>query len=92
MHAVVVAVKIDPEQSDASRTVLKNEVVPRVSQAPGFSSGYWTAADDQTNGLSMVLFDTKDNAQAAANMVSTMPLAPGVTIDSVEVREVVAQA
>lgn len=92
MYAIVVAVKIEPDQADASRTVLENEVVPRVSQAPGFSSGYWTVADDQTNGLSMVLFDTKDNAEAAAKMARSMPTPPGVTIDRVEVREVVAQA
>jgi hypothetical protein len=40
----------------------------------------------------MVLFDTKDNAEAAANMARNMPLPPGVTIDRVEIREVVAQA
>jgi len=92
MYAVVVTVKIEPDQADASRTVLENEVVPRVAQAPGFSSGYWTSADDQTNGLSMVLFDTKDNAEAAANMARSMPVPPGVTLDRIEVREVVAQA
>ena len=91
MHAVVVAVKIEPDQADASRTVLENEVVRRVSQAPGFSSGYWTAANDQTNGLSMVLFDTKNNAEAAANMARSMPLPPEVTTDRIEVRGVVAQ-
>lgn len=92
MHAVVVTVRIEPEQAEASRTVLENEIVPRVSQAPGFSSGYWTAADDQTSGLSMVLFDTKDNAEAAAEMARNMPFPPGVTMDRVEVREVVAHA
>jgi hypothetical protein len=92
MHAVVVAVQIEPDQADASRTVLQNEVVPRVAQSPGFSSGYWTAADDQTNGLSMVMFDTKENAEAAADMARSTPLPPGVTMDRIEVREVVAQA
>jgi hypothetical protein len=39
MHAVIVSVTItDPE---LATTFLRNEIVPRVKQAPGFVAGYW---------------------------------------------------
>jgi hypothetical protein len=40
MHAVVVRVNMD--DSEAATARLREDVVPRVSQAPGFVAGYWT--------------------------------------------------
>ena len=87
MHAVVVNVTIsDPE---ASEVALRDQVVPRVSQAPGFVAGYWTRKGN--GGLSMSVWDSEDAANSASEMVRSV--APeGVTVDSVEVREVVASA
>lgn len=87
MHAVVVHVTLsDP---DASGSVLREQVVPRVSQAPGFVAAYWTRKDN--TGLSMTVWESEDAANTASEMVRTM--APeGVTVESVEVREVVASA
>jgi hypothetical protein len=91
MYAVVVRVKVnDVEQA---QQMLESEVVPQVSRAPGFKAGYWTRSTDggETNGLSMVVFDSEDNARAAADRVRAM-LPETVTLDSVDVREVVASA
>jgi hypothetical protein len=46
------------------------------------------------NGLSMIIFDSEENARAAGERVSAIATgAPDdVTLDSVEVREVVASA
>ena len=87
MHAVVVRVSIsDVESAEAA---LQNEVVPRASGAPGFVAGYWTRKDN--GGLSMIVYESEENAQAVAGMIpSGMP--EGVTLDDVEVREVVANA
>jgi heme-degrading monooxygenase HmoA len=87
MHAVVVRVTIsDPEGSEQ---VLREQVVPRVSQAPGFVAGYWTRKDN--GGLSMSVWESEEAANAASEIAVSM--APeGVTVDSVEVREVVASA
>jgi len=49
-------------------------------------------ADDQQRGMSLVVFSTKDNAEQAAGMVRSAPPPPGVTLNNVEVREVVAEA
>jgi heme-degrading monooxygenase HmoA len=60
-----------------------------VSQAPGFVTGYWTRKGN--GGLSMSIWESEDAATAASEMVRSA--APeGVTVDSVEVREVVANA
>jgi hypothetical protein len=87
MHAVVLNVTInDPEPAAAA---LKDQVVPQVSQAPGFVAGYWI---DLTGGkgTSIVAFESEEAARAAAENVQS----PGdfVTFDSVQVGEVVGHA
>jgi hypothetical protein len=63
--------------------------VPRAASAPGFQVGYWTR--EGNSGLSMVVFDSEENARAAAERVpATVP--DDVTLDGVEVREIVASA
>ena len=87
MYAVVVRVNVD--DSEAAMARLREEVVPRVSQAPGFVAGYWTRKDD--TGLSMLVFESEEAAKKAEERVrANMPDA--VTLDSTEVREVVANA
>jgi heme-degrading monooxygenase HmoA len=87
MHAVVVNVTINDEEGSA--TALREQVAPRVSQTPGFVAGYWTRKGN--GGLSMTVWESEDAANTASEMVKSV--APeGVTVDSVEVREVVASA
>ena len=96
MHALVVRVTI--HNADRTREVLNSQVVPQVSGAPGFKTGYWTwtTGGGETNGLSMIIFDSEENARAAGDRVSanfSQLETPGdVTLDGVEVREVVASA
>lgn len=90
MHAVVVKVSIG--DFEAARSELLERIVPRAKGAPGFVAGYWTRSDDGNNGLSMLVFESEDNARAAAEMIRTAPPPPTVTQDSLEVREVVANA
>jgi hypothetical protein len=88
MHAVVVRVTIN--EREAAEEALKGEVVPTVSQAPGFVAGYWTRGEG-SDGLSMVIFESEEAANAAAERIpSSVPEA--VTLNEVEVREVVASA
>jgi hypothetical protein len=87
MHAVVVRSTLhDFEQASK---ILKEEGVPRISQAPGFVSAQWVRLDD-TTGTSMLTFESEDAAQAAAEMLRANP--PGgdaITINTVEIGEVV---
>jgi len=89
MHAVVVRVKLNDPNS--AREMVTSTVVPRVSSSPGFVSGHWTWDSAQSNGLSMVIFDSEANAQATADRVAEM-ITDAISLESVEVREVVASA
>ncbi|HEV2980295.1 MAG TPA: hypothetical protein VGX51_02595 [Solirubrobacteraceae bacterium] len=87
MHAVVVKVTINDEEPAMAQ--LRDEVVPGVSQAPGFVTGYWTRKDD--SGLSMVIFDSEEAANGMSERIRSI-VPDSVTLESVEVREVAAHA
>ena len=91
MHAVVVNVTI--KDFEPARQGLLEQVVPAVSQAPGFVAGYWTRSGDN-RGLGMVVFESEDAARAAAELIRSdgSPTPDAVTLDSVDVNEVVANA
>ena len=88
MHAVLTRVTVNDREAATSQ--LRENVVPGVSQAPGFVAGYWTRGDDGT-GMSMVIFESEE---AATNMSERVPsmVPDAVTLENVEVREVVANA
>jgi hypothetical protein len=89
MHAVVARVTV--QNVEMAQKLLQDEVVPRARQSPGFVAGYWTRSDGQ--GLSMIVFESEENARQAADAVqANMPPGDVVTLDGVEVREVVANA
>jgi hypothetical protein len=94
MHACVTRVTIHNE--GRTREVLTSQVVPQVSGAPGFKNGYWTWLTDggEVNGLAMMVFDSEENARAAGDRIRAVAAdaSDDVTLDSVEVREVVASA
>lgn len=87
MHAVVVTVTIS--DAEAAESHLREQVVPGVSQAPGFVAGYWTRKDD--SGLAMVVFESEDAAKAVSERIPSM-VPDEVTLGDVEVREVVVHA
>jgi hypothetical protein len=89
MHAVLVKVSIS--DVDGAKKELRETVVPRVSQLPGFIAGYWTRSDDGSNGRSMIVFESEEAARAAAGRIGEN-VREGVTFESAEVREVVANA
>lgn len=92
MHALVVRVTI--HNADRIRELLNSQVVPQVSSAPGFKTGNWTWSTGGGDGLSMIIFDSEENARAAGDRIKAIAAdAPDdVTVDGVEVREVVASA
>jgi hypothetical protein len=89
MHAVVVRVTV--HDVETAQKALQEQVVPRAQQSPGFVAGYWTRSAGQ--GLSMIVFDSEEDARQAADAVqANMPPGDVVTLEGVEVREVVANA
>jgi hypothetical protein len=87
MHAVVVNLTIT--DAEAAARALHQQLVPGVSRAPGFVTGYWTTKAN--TALSIFIFQTEE----AANRMSEQAAAAvptGVLLDEIEVREVVAHA
>jgi hypothetical protein len=89
MHAVVVRVSI--QDFETAKKGLKENVIPAVTQAPGLVADYWTRSQDGSNGVAMVVFDSRESAEAASGPIRA-GATDGVTVDDVEVREVVAHA
>ena len=89
MHAVVVQVTI--HDFERGRQMLEERIVPTVKQAPGFVAGYWTRSEDD-RGLSMIVVESEENARGIADMIRSAPPDDGVTLESIDVREVVADA
>ena len=87
MHGVIVHVTI--KDVEAAVNDLRENVVPGVSQAPGFVTGYWMRKDN--SGLSCVIFDSEEAARDASERIPSM-VRETVTLEEVEVREVVAHA
>jgi hypothetical protein len=90
MHAVVVRSTLhDVEQG---RSFLRQEGIPRVRQAPGFVTAHWVRLGEDS-GTSMIIFESEEAAQAAAEQLRTNPPPESaVTINSIEIGEVVEQA
>jgi hypothetical protein len=88
MHAVVT--KVSFTDVDTATTHLRERTAPAVSQLPGFVAAYFTRLGDD-DGLSMVVFDSEANAKSASETVASR-IPEGVSLESVEVREVVASA
>jgi hypothetical protein len=87
MHAVIVNVTINDPQ--AAERALHEQLVPRVSQLPGFITGYWTLKDN--SALTMLIFESEHAATAMSQHAeATVP--PAMTFQAVEVREVAAHA
>ena len=89
MHVVYAKVGIRPGRTEESMNGLKENIIPRVKQAPGFVKGTWYG-NDQT-GHTLMLFESEDQAQEMAKMVTAEPGDP-VEILAVEVYELHAEA
>lgn len=90
MHAVVTRATIN--DLGRARQILNDQGVPRLKQAPGFVRGNWVALDE-TTGTGMVIFESEETARAAAEMIrANSPAGDAVTINSIDVGEVVAEA
>ena len=89
MHAVVTDVTV--QDFEPAVQSLRENVVPIVSGLPGFVSGTWLRPVDG-KGHSIVVFETAEDAQRMVDTIRANPANPNVTLDSIEIREVVASA
>jgi hypothetical protein len=88
MHAVVTRVRI--ADRDKAEGFLREQVIPAVSQAPGFVTGHWANISGD-RGASMTVYESEEAAKQAVEQFDPPP-GDVVTIESMEVGEVVGQA
>ena len=89
MHAVLVTVNIS--DAEAATRFLHDRIVPGVSQAPGFVTGYWTRRDNGSKGAAMMIFESEDAALQAKEQIQAPPDG-SAAIESLDVAEVIANA
>ncbi len=89
MHAVVVRVTVN--DGEAATRYLREEVVPRVSQVPGFVTGHWVRLEGGNEGTAMIVFESEEAARQVTQQISPAPN-NATEIDSVTVGEVVESA
>ena len=90
MHAVVARSTI--HDLERGRAFLREHGIPRVSQAPGFVTAHWVKLGENS-GTSMLIFESEEVAQAAAEELrSNPPPGDAVSINSIEIGEVVEHA
>jgi hypothetical protein len=90
MHAVVTRATI--HDLAQGRKFLNDQGIPRLKQAPGFVRGNWVALTE-SSGTGMIVFESEEAARGAAEQIRANPPAgDAVTIDSIEIGEVVGNA
>jgi quinol monooxygenase YgiN len=91
MYVTQVHVRIEPGREDEARKNVTEQLIPRVKVAPGLVAGYWLA-EDEGRGTSMIFWETREHAETmAAQLPPGAHPAPPITIERVEVREVIAR-
>jgi hypothetical protein len=87
MYATVIHAKIH-DKAEAERGVVE-DVIPMIKGAQGFVAAYFVAIDD-AHGISIVVFETEEQARASAPPEGSV--AAGVTLESLQVGEVIGAA
>jgi hypothetical protein len=91
MYAVFTEVNADGSHIENAREMLPKVAVPAVREQ-GAVGGYWLAPEGG-RGVSVVVFETEEEARAAAAPLKVgdqVGPVPGVTWKTIEVREVLA--
>ncbi len=90
MFAVVTKVTLPMGQTiEKGRKELETNVLPMVKQAPGFVSCIFLSPSEGSEGLSVIVFETRDQAEGAVQM---QKIEPPLTLISNDNREVAASA
>jgi hypothetical protein len=89
MYAVLTKVSIAPGRFDEAVGEANSMVIPMLKSQAGYVASYFHTNADRTDGQSIAVFESKDQAEASAAAV-TSPPESAVSVKNVEVREVIA--
>ena len=89
MHAVVT--KVNVTEGESATKNLREQIVPRVKEAPGVVAAYWVRLEGGDEGNSVIVFESEEQARAGAEQIRAgVEANTGVTLKDVSVGEVVA--
>ena len=89
MYGVFTVVSIEPgKYDDLGTRMIQAELIPQVSQAPGFVKGVWFGDGERGHGL--IVFETEEQARAANQFVPSMEF-DGVQVTSSHTYAIVAE-
>lgn len=91
MHAVFVVSKIDAGRTAEAEAMLRDVVGPQVKSAPGLVSATWGRSADGTEGRSVAVFETEEQANAMLGAVKAIPAEAPISVQSATVLEVTLQ-
>ena len=93
MHAVLIEIDVTGVPPEAGLKVLREQIVPSITQMPGFQSGTWLPGNNDGKGLSLTVWDTEEHADTMAERFGpgSSPTA-NASVVRCEVREVAATA
>jgi hypothetical protein len=66
MYTTVVRMSTDPARREDVARHLRDDIVPWASSRPGFVSGQWLLTADGTEGCGVIVFDSAEAADRAA--------------------------
>jgi hypothetical protein len=89
MYAVITKVSVAPGRFDEAVSEANSMVIPMLKSQAGYVVSYFHTNADHTEGQSIAVFQSKDQAEASAAAVAP-PAESAVSLESVEVREVIA--
>jgi hypothetical protein len=94
MYGVVGFWNLGEGDWDDQVKALREQVVPRAPEVPGFVAGYWLATGDRSRTYSLILLKDEKAAHAFKDFVKSNPLnrPTEVTLESLVVAELVAEA
>ncbi len=82
--------ELPPDETiEPGRKELETNVIPMTKQAPGFVSAVFLSPSEGNEGLSVIVFETKEQAQGA---VERQRIEPPLKLISNDIREVAASA
>ena len=94
MFARLTIVQAPTERVDETVSVMKEEVIPRVTEIPGLKGGYWFVDRATGRGGSLTFFESPEalraSEEAAAKLRAQATGQVGASVVSVEQFEVVA--
>jgi hypothetical protein len=93
MHGVLIEVDVGGVAREEGLEGLREQIVPAITALPGFRSGIWLTGNEDGLGLSLTVWDTREQAEAMAAVFGpgSSPQA-GASVRRCEVREVAATA